>query len=326
MNLPLSDFEKVLLTVLQDPLPICRHPFAEVGVRLDGDELTVIEAIQDLKAKGWIRRFRGQINYRALGRTAVLAAASVSEDKLSETVERINAERGVSHNYLRDHPYNVWFTLQGGNEEEIEKKLTELGRQCGVTFYPLPAIKLFKLDVRFRLTGKAPAAAPIRIDPMTPGDTELSLLEQKVLPRLQDDLPLVPAPFDTLAGRDLAVVEVLDVIHSLMEKGVLRRIAAVLDHYRLGYTANVMFCATVDSPRIDSVGRTLAAVPQVSHCYERKTFPGFPYNLFAMMHARTQGQIHNAVQRFVTTHGIAEYALLGTIQELKKQPVRLFGD
>ncbi|MBN1124317.1 MAG: hypothetical protein JXA82_04860 [Sedimentisphaerales bacterium] len=323
MNLPLSDFEKILLTMLQDPLPICRHPFAEVGIRLDVDELTIIETIQDLKKRGLIRRFRSQLNYRTLGRTAVLVAVSVPEDKLLEIVERINAEPGVSHNYLRDHEYNVWFTLQGWNDEEIEKKLTELDRRCGVNFHPMPATKLFKLDVRFRLTGKAPIAASIPTDSLTPGDIELSLLEKKILPRLQDEFPIVSEPFDEIAGKDLSVVEVIETIHALTEKGVLRRIAAVLNYHKLGYTANLIFCAKVDSQRVDSVGQALAAVPQVSHCYERKTFPGFEYNLFGMMHARSQGEIRNAVQRFTTTHGIAEYALLGTRQELKKQPVRI---
>jgi len=326
MNPSLTDLEKALLTTLQDPLPICRRPFAEVAARLDEDEETVVDVTRDMWTQGLIRRFRAQIDYRALGRIAVLVAASASAERLDDTIERINALPGVSHHYLRDHEFNLWFTLQGAGIEAIDGVLSRLAVECGVAFHVMPAVRFFKLDVRFRLTNNAPPPAPSAATSLTPALAELTLPEKKVLPRVQTDLPIVAEPFDVVAGADLSVVEVLKALHSLTEKGVLRRIAAVLNHHKLGYSAAAMFCATVEPSRIIGAGSALAALPEVSHCYERRPFVGFEHNLFGMIHARSSGEIRNLIQRFTMTNGIDRFDLLATIRELKKEPVRVEAD
>jgi len=326
MSVALTESDRILLTVLQDPLAMCRRPFRALGERLDRDEDDVIATTRRLWQAGWIRRFRGQINYRALGRTAVLVAAPVPDSKLQPIIHEVNALPGVSHNYLRDHEYNLWFTLQGSSVEAIENVLADLGRRHGVAFHAMPATRLFKLDVRFRLSEQAPAAAVVRLDPLDQEPVELTAPEKTVLGRLQADLPITAKPFDALCGDDWTVDTLLDTARSLTAKGVLRRIAAVLNYRTLGYTVNLMFCAAVEPERVDEVGRALATLALVSHCYERRAFPGFAYNVFGMMHARNRTEIREAVERFTANHGIRQFALLETRQELKKEPVRVEAD
>jgi len=103
---------------------------------------------------------------------------------------------------------------------------------------------------------------------------------------------------------------------------VIRRIAGVVDHHKLGFVANVLFAGEVPQGRIVQAGQRLARFGIVSHCYERGTFENWPYNLFAMMHSRSMGRIQHAINRFIEAEKIDSFQLLPTAAELKKQPVR----
>ena len=131
----LTRLQKQLCDILQQGLPICEKPFVEIAEVLDADEKSVLEQIQGLKSTGIIRRFRAIINYRALGKTSTLVAAHVPEEKLQEVVEAVNSLQGVSHNYLRDNFYNLWFTLQAATDEEIKTTLSNLSSRFGIEFH-----------------------------------------------------------------------------------------------------------------------------------------------------------------------------------------------
>jgi DNA-binding Lrp family transcriptional regulator len=322
MNESLNEFQKRLLTILQNPFPICRRPFQRLGEILRSDESTVLKETIALKSAGWIRRFRGQINYRALGRTAVLVTACVPEDRLNEVGQAINCLPDVSHNYVRRHRFNLWFTLQGSSESDIDRKLDDLSRCTGVTFHSLPAFRLFKLDVRFPLVDSEESITetPECLDVQFPTTAvQLSSLQQVVLTSVQRELSLIIQPFDSLADRDPE--QTIQTLQSLQSLGVLRRISAVMDYRRLGFIANTMFGAVLPENKIIPAGLDLAGCPLVSHCYHRRPIPEWGYNLFAMFHARTTAEVTNAAKSFAGRWKVADYALLDTIAELKKQPV-----
>ncbi len=317
----LDDFQKRLLTILQNPLPICRRPFRRLAEILRSDESAVLEETIAFKSAGWIRRFRGQINYRALGRTAVLVAACVPEDRLHAVGRAICQRPDVSHNYVRRHRFNLWFTLQGTSESDIDRQLADLSFQTDVVFHSLPALRWFKLDVRFPLIDspelKSEATECLDLESTTTGT--LSCLQQTVLTAVQRELPLVVRPFDSLADVDPEIV--IKTLNSLQSLGVLRRISAVVDYRRLGFVANTMFAASVPDDQIVPAGLDLARCPWVSHCYHRRLLPELGYNLFAMLHARTASEISHAVKSFAAKWNLSDYALLDTVAELKKQPV-----
>lgn len=322
MNEVLSDFQRRLLTILQDPLPICRRPFLRLAETLGATESEVLNETISLKSAGWIRRFRGQINYRALGRTAVLVTASVPEDKLPAVGQAVSELPGVSHNYTRRHRFNLWFTLQGSSEADIERQLIKLSKQTGTTFYSLPALRLFKLDVRFNLTDLF-QSAPEGSDDLgvqTPAEpVSLTPIQKTTLTAVQNELPLIEQPFDTLAPVDPEVA--IQTLQSLKSIGVLRRISAVVDYVRLGFTANAMFAGKLPDDNIIPAGLDLARCALVSHCYHRRSFPGLDCNLFAMFHARSTSAIAEVVESFAARWKPQTYALLDTVAELKKRPV-----
>ncbi|MFQ6036708.1 MAG: hypothetical protein ACE5NM_12795 [Sedimentisphaerales bacterium] len=322
MNLHLTKFQKRLCNLLQEGLPICWRPFAEIAKVIDSDETQVLQQTSQLKDLGIIRRICALINYRALGMTSTLVAAHVPAENLQEVAEAVNSLENVSHNYRRDHYYNLWFTLQAEIPAQIEVTITNLSGRFGVDFHSLPVKRAFKLDVRFDAESEGQALLQ-EIEEIPKGEpVELDENEKLILSKLQGELELTEEPFAFLCSEGLEKEDVLTIIEELIDKEVIRRIAAVVDYRKLGFVANVMFAGEVPQDRIVQAGQRLAHFGIVSHCYERETFENWSYNLFAMMHGRSMDQIQHVVNKFVEAERIDSFQLLPTAAELKKQPVK----
>ena len=322
MSVRLTKLQKQLCDVLQEGLPICSRPFDDLAKFLGSDERKVLQGIEELKKAGVIRRICALMNYRALGRTSTLVAAHIPEENLQEVTETVNSLRNVSHNYLRSHYYNLWFTLQTKSVEQIEVTLSNLSGRLGIDFYSLPVRRVFKLDVRFDAESKSqPLVQDVEKFPKDE-IVELSENQKLILSKLQNDLDVISEPFDFLCSEVFEKEEVLRVITELIDKGVIRRIAAVLNHRKLGFVANVLFACEVPQDKVVEAGERLARFGMVSHCYERETFGDWPYNLFAMMHSRSMGEIQHVINKFVEAEKIDSFELLPTAAELKKQPVK----
>jgi len=219
----------------------------------------------------------------------------------------------------------LWFTLQAQNTREIDLTLSALSGRFGIDFHSLPVERFFKLDVRFDVEseGSADAGFLQNVGRLSGEEkVELNENQKRILSALQEELPLTSEPFAFMCGDDLDPEDVLEIIKGLVDKGVIRRIAAVVNHRRLGFVANVMFAGEVPQDRIVQAGERLARFGIVSHCYERSTFEGWPYNLFAMIHGRSMGEIQHAINRFIEAEKIDSFVLLPTARELKKLPVK----
>jgi len=322
MSTQLTSLQRRLCNLLQSGIPICRRPFGEIAAALGVSENEILRQIRRLKDEGIIRRIGALINYRALGKVATLVAGHIDDTQLSEAVEAVNKLEGVSHNYLREHHLNLWFTLQADGEEQIKMQLSRLAAELGIDFYNLPVERTFKLDARFDaedkdkvlLLGDVAENVDSRV-------IELNDFEKRVLEKLQN-LELVPQPFDSLCDKNLDIEKVLEITSSLIDKGLIKRIAAVVDHKKLGFLFNVLFVAKLEPHRIGRAGKKLAGFGIVSHCYQRHAAQGWPYNLYAMMHGRSMGQIQHILDKFVTDEAIEDFELLPTAAELKKKTVR----
>ena len=323
MSVPLTGLQKKLCNILQQGLPVASRPFAGIAEIIGSSEKEILRQVRQLRKKRVIRRLAAVINYRSLGKVSTLVTAHVPEDDVMEVGEAVNSLAGVSHNYLRKHRYNLWFTLQGRSQAEIETTLLKLSSRFGVDFHSLPVTHVFKLDVRFdaenieRFTADAVQAARI------PKTKKVLLSERQkiILAGLQSELKIVERPFEFLCSEKLTEKNVLEIINSLIAKGVISRLAAIVDHRKLGFVANVMFVCCVPDERIVEAGRTLACFGAVSHCYARKTFEGWPYNLFGMMHGLSMGDIQRTIDEFTESEKIDTFELLPTETELKKRPV-----
>jgi DNA-binding Lrp family transcriptional regulator len=257
VNLCLTKLQKRLCNALQDGLPICPRPFAELAKSLDTNEETVVCETNRLKQAGIIRRIGALIDYRTFGRTATLVTAHVPQTSLDDVTAAVNALQNVSHNYLRKHYYNLWFTLQAATGEEINSTLSGLSAHFGIEFHSLPVKQAFKLDVRFNAENRdswpvSRDSWPVSRDscPVTGVLAKLTASQKLILSKLQNELAVTARPFDFLCGEDLSIEDALAILQQLIDAGPIRRIAAVVDHRRLGFVAGVLLVCEVGPDRI----------------------------------------------------------------------------
>lgn len=141
--------DRAILNEIQSHFPIVSRPYAEVGERLGVSEAEVLRRVQALVEAGVIRRIGANFTSRRLGYTSTLCAAHVPPAELERFVEVVNRYPGVTHNYLRRHHYNVWFTLIAASKARLEEILTEISRESRVEVLNLPALEVFKIRVDF---------------------------------------------------------------------------------------------------------------------------------------------------------------------------------
>lgn len=143
--------DRRLLDIIQTGFPLAPRPYAQLGEQLGLDEEDTLKRMCRLKEQGLIRRLGANFDSRRLGWKSTLCGAKVPEESLAAFVAEVNSLPGVTHNYLREHTYNVWFTLIAPSEAAIADILQELTRRTGITALNLPAAKVYKLKVDFAL-------------------------------------------------------------------------------------------------------------------------------------------------------------------------------
>jgi DNA-binding Lrp family transcriptional regulator len=315
----LSAFDKRLCNELQTGLPIDERPFAIIARILKSNEAKVLKCTRLLVKLGVIRRLGVSINWRAIGKASTLVAAHIEQEDLKKVSSAVNKLKGVSHNYLREHHYNLWFTLRANSQKDIKTILKKLSKRFGITFNSLPVERIFKLDARFDAAsdGKRLLSARYRC-PLNAERCPLSVIDKGILAGLQRGLKVVKRPFNFLGKDAFENYDSLLHITEMIDEGVINRLGAMVNHNKLGFTANAMFACEAKKMRAIEIGEKLAALGIVSHCYERKKFKSWPYNIFAMMHGSNMRDIRKAIDRFVKKEGIGSFAVLPTAEKLKK--------
>ena len=317
----LSPFEKTLCVRLQEGLAICERPFDRIAQQLGVSQSTVLEGIRSLQASGVIRRFGPVINARALGRISTLVTAHVPDQRIQAVADRISALEGVSHNYLRRHHHNLWFTLQAGDQHEIQRKLEGLTRQTGVMFFDLATERIFKLEMLLDPDGMNPLALQSTVQVPSTAHVQLSELDKRLLQGLQQGIALIPDPFSAYRSDDDDMQAILQGIQRLVRTGVIRRIGAVVHHRRLGFTANALLVLQVPAQESIEAGQSLARYRAVSHCYTRRSYAPWPYTHYAMMHGLNHDSIQSLADHVTQDLHVRRWELLWTEREFKKQPV-----
>jgi DNA-binding Lrp family transcriptional regulator len=330
--------EKRLLAVAQSRFPLVAEPYAALAAETGWGEDAVRERFRHWLETGLIRRLGAVFDSRRLGYRSTLLAVKAPAARVEELAAEINAWSEVSHNYLRDDAgtgYNLWFTLTVGPREDLAEQVAALTSRLGLTdLVVLPATRLFKIRVEFplegALAGTAPGAHPAEDRPGEPEASApvqeetatLSDEEWRVIRAFEADLPVIPRPFASL-GSQAGVSEerALGVLAALKQRGVIRRFGATLKHFVVGYPANAMTVWRVSPEEEERVGRVLAASPLVTHCYARPVRPGWPYNLFAMLHAQSRKAVQAEAGRLAAEAGVTAdaYRLLFTEREFKKE-------
>lgn len=323
----LDVIDRRLLNRLQSDFPLAPQPFAVLAGRLQISEEEVLERTQALRESGVLRHLNAIFDVYRVGYRSTLVSFSVPEERLEAAAVVVSAHRGVSHNYGREHEYNLWFVLAVPRSDDLESEVVRLAEQAGATkHHILPALKLYKIDVEFDMVdgegnkGQRPQRqkGPRR---------DLMAEEIEMVRVLQEELPLVSRPFAGMAAElGLTEEELLARAHSLQEEGIMRRFAAVIRHRAAGFTANGMTCWIVPEERADDVGAKFASYPQVSHCYRRPTFDDWPYPIFTMVHAQTREKCEETVRRIAADTGVDDYAILYSHTEYKKERVKYYAE
>ena len=322
----LDDADRRILTAIQADLPVAQRPFDSLAERLGLEAGDVVGRVARLVSAGLVRRIGPIFDSRRLGYVSTLVAARVPPARLADAAARASALPGVTHSYERRHAWNLWFTLTARSEGEIDAALDALRHETGLPdIRSLPALAVYKIRVRFDLAGE-PAEEPPPLPPNGPA-AELNEEQKELVRLLQEGLPAEREPFAAAAARlGWPVARVVDQVRAWLEAGVIRRFGAVVRHRELGYRANGMAVFRVPEGRIDDAGRRLAARPEISHCYRRPPLPDFPYNLYAMVHGRTEDEVRGLVADLARDLDLPGRDLLFSVTEFKKTSMRYFAD
>jgi DNA-binding Lrp family transcriptional regulator len=328
--IPLDDLDRRLLNLMQGSFPIEPRPFRRVAELAEIEEAEAMSRVQRLLDERIIRQVTPIFDTRALGYSSMLVAAKVDPENPHRAAQVINSHPGVSHNYLRNHEFNLWFTIATEPDSKLglDGTLDALAREAGAeSVRQLPTLKLFKIRMDLEMEGGTDALAaaadsstlkgtgePIELEPQPYDERDI-----EVIRALQGDMAVVREPYaPAAAALGLEQESFLDHLAGMQERGLLRRVAAILYHRRAGFSANGMGVWKVPEPRIHEVGRRMAAVRGISHCYQRPTYADWPYSVFTMAHGRSKEECDAILDSIAEMTGIEERSTLYSSTEFKK--------
>jgi DNA-binding Lrp family transcriptional regulator len=321
---PLDDLDKKLLNLLQGQFPLEPRPFARVAERAGVAEDEVLARTQRLLDDRIIRQVTPIFDTRALGYKSMLVAAKIDAENPHRAAKVVNAHPGVSHNYLRNHEFNLWFTIATEPDSELglEGTLEVLAAEAGAeSIRQLPTLTLFKIRMDLEMEGDTKALAKA-VEAAPPAETEpqpYDELDVAVIRELQGDMPVVSEPYAPAANAlGMTQEKLLDHLEGMKERRLLRRVAAILFHRRAGFSANGMGVWKVPEEQIMEIGPRMAAFRGISHCYQRPTYEDWPYSVFTMAHGRSKEECDAILDAIAEETGIHERATLYSSTEFKK--------
>lgn len=344
--------EETVLGTIQSGFPIVPDPYGTLAEQLGLERGEVEKALLDLREEGLVRRIGASFDSKRLGYSSTLCALAAPPERADEVAAIINAYPGVTHNYLRENRYNIWFTLITRSSEDRARILGQIVKQSGCgDLLDMPATKMYKIRVDFgkghgkkvteakakakdageHVAGRFGAAAT---DARAFGGDDA--FDVALVRWAQGDVAfdadgaLVERPFEQGAalvgkqiGREVTENEVIARILELRALKVIRRFGAMVKHQKMGFAFNGMTVWNVDDGRLDKVGAAFAEKPYVSHCYTRLAKPTWPYKIYAMVHAQTQDELDGYVAELGEI-AQAEPLVLVSTKEYKKVSMRYF--
>jgi siroheme decarboxylase len=321
---PLDETDKRLLNLLQGSFPLSQRPYAEIARLAELSEDEVLRRTRRLLDERIIREVTPIFDTRVLGYSSMLVAAKVDSEQPWRAAKIINSHPGVSHNYLRDHDFNMWFTIatEPGSKLGLEGTLDVLAELTGAeSMRQLPTLRLFKIrmDLEMEKGTDALAAVAEAVDHKEPEAIELSDLDVSVIRAAQGPMDPVVEPYAPAAAKlGMPVAKLLDQLESMRERRALRRVAAILYHRRAGFSANGMGVWRVPEDRILELGPRMASFRGISHCYQRPTYADWPYSVFTMAHGRSKDECDAILDSIAADTGIEERRTLYSSTEFKK--------
>jgi len=331
---PLDDDDKRLMNLLQSSFALDPEPFAGIASASELGVEGVLSRTQRLLDQRIIREITPIFDTRALGYASMLVAAKVDDEHPQRAAQIINAHPGVSHNYLRTHEFNLWFTIATPPDSTLglEGTLDVLQAATGAeSIRQLPTLTLFKINMNLEMEQGTDALAAA-VDAAPPRELERQPYDERdiaVIRALQGPMEVTERPYDAAAGEvGMATGPFLEHLSGMVERKLLRRVAAILYHRRAGFSANGMGVWRVPADQVLEVGGRMAAVRGISHCYQRPTYEDWPYSVFTMAHGRSKEECDAILDGIAQEHNLhgEDRAVLYSSTEYKKVRLRYFTD
>jgi siroheme decarboxylase len=329
---PIDETDKQLMNLLQSRFPLDPHPFAVVGSAAGLPEDEVMTRTQRLLDERIIREITPIFDTPALGYSSMLVAAKVDAEHPHRPASIINEHPGVSHNYLRNHEFNLWFTIATPPDSKLglDGTLDVLKELSGAeSIRQLPTITMFKINMNLEMEkGTEALAAPVEaVEPMPREAVPYDDFDVSVIKALQGPMEVRSDAYQPAADElGISVGRLLDHLNSMTQRKLLRRVAAILFHRRAGFSANGMGVWRVPADQIAELGPQMAAVRGISHCYQRPTYEDWPYSVFTMAHGRSKEECDAVLDGVGEVCGLSgeDRATLYSSTEYKKVRLRYF--
>ena len=331
----LSQLQREFINHFQGNLPLEERPFQEIADQLGSTEDSIIAIVNKLKQDRLISRFGPLYDAARIGGGLTLAAMTVPEERYQMVTETVNRYREVAHNYRREHELNMWFVLATEQPEDLHEVISSIEKATGLIVLNFPKQQEFYIGLWLHLSSDGKhSTVPVPHQVQGPINDSLKDLgydlddtDRKLISATQAGLPVEPSPYKNIADSlCLTQDDVLKRLQNMQYSGVIRRIGAVPNHYRLGLTANGMTVWDVPDNKIEELGELIGQLDFVSHCYQRpRHLPVWPYNLFAMVHGHSEDEVKNKVKKIETllAENCSSYETLFSSAILKKTGLRL---
>jgi len=315
-----------ILSRIQKKFPLVAKPFKVIADELNISEDEVLNILQEEKKNKIIRQTSAIFDTKRLGYKSSLVAFKIDEDKIDDAVEIINQHPGVSHNYERNHDFNIWFTMAVAPDSilGLDKTIEILAKLTKADDYiMLPTLKLFKINVKLNTTGKDEKKEKVK--KVIHKELELTPLHHEIIKRAQYDIEMISEPFAQLIKDiDIDYDTFFKVLLELQDAGIMRRFASILNHRKAGFNANAMVVWDVDETNGEAIGEDAAAFSAVSHCYLRPKYDNWPFNLFTMVHGKTTEETNAIIDDMAKEIPSKSYMPLYSSREFKKVRIEYF--
>jgi DNA-binding Lrp family transcriptional regulator len=332
--IPLDEADKRLMNLLQSSFPLDAEPFALIASEAEMELDDVLARTQRLLDGRIIRELTPIFDTRALGYDSMLVAAKVDSENPQRAAAVVNFHPGVSHNYLRTHDFNLWFTIATPPDSEmgLAGTLEALMRETGAeSMRELPTLTLFKINMNLEmekgteaLSSAVEAAPPRELDAQPYDERDIAVIRA-----LQGPMAAVERPYDEAAAElGIGTEELLEQLRGMVDRKLLRRVAAILFHRRAGFSANGMGVWKVPEGEIMTTGRRMASFRGISHCYQRPTYADWPYSVFTMAHGRSKDECDAILDSIADECGMGpdDRSTLYSSTEYKKIRLHYFTD
>nr|QNO58312.1 hypothetical protein IGEJHNFM_00028 [Methanosarcinales archaeon ANME-1 ERB7] len=329
-QIKLDKQDKELLQQLQDNFPVEKRPWTNLGKILGISEEEVLSRIQRLSSDGFIRKLRTILDAKKLNTcSSTLMAMKVPEEKMEGVVNVVNEYMSVTHNYRREHDYNLWFTVTTCGGKDLGSTVEEIKRRTGIIEHDildLPTTAVFKIDVRFKFTNGGVKAMNGNSNGNSNGNTNMNnadKINKAIIHSTQERIPLVNEPFAEIAKETgISQDEVIARLQELISVGVIKRLGISVNQRKVGIVANAVVAWKVPREQVKRVGNMLSAYREITHCYERVTVPGkWEHNLFTVIHGYNRESVEELAKMMSEAVGISDYLVMFSNDQFKRTSV-----